>query len=298
MDDFIFSSNLSSRLSILLHQPVLHLERIQRGYTPTLRLRAWLQDGSTVFIKNAVSELTAGWLRQENHAYTYLAGKSFIPRRIAFDEGDAKRGEFPCLVLEDLSTAVWPPPWTHEQIGKVIETLTEVAGCSIPALAPLNLNNYLQQGWQAIAEDPQPFLSLGMVTTRWLEQALPVLLSVDVAAALRGDALVHRDVRSDNLCFLGNRAVLVDWNLACTGSPRFDLASWLPSLENEGGPPPETFMPAVPEYAAVISGFFAARAGRPVIPDAPYVRDVQKAQLRSALPWAVRALGLPPLDGK
>ena len=46
-----------------------------------------------------------------------------------------------------------------------------------------------------------------------------------------------------------------------------------------------------------MSGYFAARAGLPVIPNAPRVRAVQLAQLRTALPWAQRALGLPPLDG-
>ena len=49
--------------------------------------------------------------------------------------------------------------------------------------------------------------------------------------------------------------------------------------------------------AAVISGFFAERAGKPVIPTAPRVRVVQTQQLRTALPWAARALGLPALDG-
>jgi hypothetical protein len=43
-----------------------------------------------------------------------------------------------------------------------------------------------------------------------------------------------------------------------------------------------------------MSGFFAARAGLPPIPTAPHVREVQLAQLRTALPWAARALGLPP----
>ncbi len=46
-----------------------------------------------------------------------------------------------------------------------------------------------------------------------------------------------------------------------------------------------------------MSGFFAGRAGKPPIPNAPQVREVQLSQLRSALPWAQRALRLPPLDG-
>ena len=45
--------------------------------------------------------------------------------------------------------------------------------------------------------------------------------------------------------------------------------------------------------AALISGYFAARAGLPLIPDAPRVRVVQKQQLGVALPWVMRALHLP-----
>jgi hypothetical protein len=46
--------------------------------------------------------------------------------------------------------------------------------------------------------------------------------------------------------------------------------------------------------AALVSGFFAARAGLPVIPQAPRVREVQRVQLAAALPWAARVLDLPP----
>ncbi|HEY3235528.1 MAG TPA: hypothetical protein VGJ84_12495, partial [Polyangiaceae bacterium] len=49
-------------------------------------------------------------------------------------------------------------------------------------------------------------------------------------------------------------------------------------------------------FAAIVSGFFAARAGLPMIPDAPRVRWIQLEQLRIALPWVARVLGLPPPD--
>jgi hypothetical protein len=54
--------------------------------------------------------------------------------------------------------------------------------------------------------------------------------------------------------------------------------------------------PAQPHLAAVISGYFAARAGLPVEQASPEIRALQRAQLQVALAWAVRALGLPPLE--
>jgi len=115
---------------------------------------------------------------------------------------------------------------------------------------------------------------------------------------LDGDDLVHADVRSDNLCFAGERAILVDWNNACRGNGDLDTAFWAPSLCAEGGPAPEAVGPAGAEWPALVSGYFAARAGLPLIPHAPRVRQVQLQQLQVALPWAQRTLGLPPLDGR
>ena len=115
-----------------------------------------------------------------------------------------------------------------------------------------------------------------------------------VEAPLDGDALIHLDVRSDNLCFRNERAVIIDWNHAQLGNPDFDLAFWLPSLHDEGGPAPETMLPNAPGLAAWVAGFFCARAGEPPIPEAPHVRPLQVRQARPALAWAARAIGLAP----
>jgi Ser/Thr protein kinase RdoA (MazF antagonist) len=164
-------------------------------------------------------------------------------------------------------------------------------------LPPLEGDRDWLGGWRRVAEDPEPFLGLGLASRGWFDAALPALVAATEACRLDGDALVHGDMRSDNLCLTADRVLVVDWNVAAVGHPLFDLASWLPSLESEGGPPPEELLPSstpdVPEMAAVISGYFASRAGLPAIPTAPRVRVVQLSQLRSALPWAARALGLP-----
>ena len=114
-------------------------------------------------------------------------------------------------------------------------------------------------------------------------------------ADVEGDAFLHFDVRSDNVCFDGARVWLVDWNLVVLGNPLVDVAFWLPSLAAEGGPQPDVIAPEIPAgLAAFVAGFFAAQAGQPVIPHAPRVRSVQLDQLRIALPWAARSCGLPP----
>jgi hypothetical protein len=148
-------------------------------------------------------------------------------------------------------------------------------------------------GWEEIAEDPAPFLALGLCSPDWLREHLGALRTAAGDADLGGDAFLHFDVRSDNICLRDGRAVLVDWNATTVGHPQLDVVGWLPSLHAEGGPAPEEILPqADPRLVSMISAFFCARAARPPIPTAPRVRSVQLVQGRTALPWAARVLGL------
>jgi hypothetical protein len=125
---------------------------------------------------------------------------------------------------------------------------------------------------------------------------LPDLLAATDRCEVRGDAFLHLDTRSDNICIRDGEALLVDWNWASVGNAMVDVAFWLPSLFVEGGPAPAEILPDAGELTAVVSGFFAPVSGLPPPAGAPTVRALQLAQLKVALPWAVDVLGLPPLD--
>ena len=131
--------------------------------------------------------------------------------------------------------------------------------------------------WRRLVAEPASFLSLGLATGRWLRDSAPVLAAAAEGAELDGPCPTHVDVRSDNICFRDGRALLVDWNQTVLAHRDVDIACWLPSLHAEGGPAPEEILPDAGPLAAVISGYFADRAGKPVIPTAPRVRVVQKA---------------------
>jgi hypothetical protein len=263
--------------------------RAERGYTPAERWIMELADGRSVFVKAATNDLTTGWLRNEHRIYEALRAP-FMPKLMGWEDG-----ERPILVLEDLSRAKWPPPWTDDRVASVLLMLEAVAGTPPPAWLPAaSSSGFLERGWRSVEDDPGPLQSTGFVSERWLEQALLSLTNVADTCRLDGPNLLHLDVRSDNICFRADgSAVLVDWNLAVVGNPRLDVAFWLPSLASEGGPQPEAVLPDAAPEAAFVSGFFAARAGQPPIPGAPAIRPLQLEQLRHALPWACRELGLP-----
>ena len=266
----------------------------ERGYSNNERWLARFADGRTAFVKAAVDEATTRWLRTELLIYESVRG-DFLPRLLGWSESP-----LPVLVLEDLSRdSFWPPPWSRTAVAAVLGALDEVAATPAPERLPrLEDAGYQLEGWRHVAEDVEPFLALGLCSRGWLTAALPTLLAASDEAVLGGAALVHCDVRSDNLCIRGSRALLFDWNHATVGNALFDVAFWLPSLAMEGGPQPEEIAPqGTAELAALVAGFFASRAGLPPPPTAPRVRSVQLAQLEVALPWAVRALGLPQLGG-
>jgi hypothetical protein len=266
-----------------------------RGYgTNTSKWRVELEDGHRVFVKQALDELATDWLRREHNVYAAVRG-AFMPAFVGWHDADDDDDDCTFLVIEDLSDAHWPPPWTSQQIAAFCAALDEVHASAPPeGLVPIADERDALNGWLRIADDPQPFLSLGLCSPDWLEDALPVLLRAAAESELEGDAFLHLDARSDNACIRGSQAILVDWNWASIGNPLVDMAVWLPSLRLEGGPQPWELLPDSRGIAPLIAGFFCAFAPLPAPATAPTVRDFQQRQATVALPWAARELGLPP----
>ena len=282
----------AAELASLLGVSPVAWERVESGGygRVSAHWRVRLADGRSVFVKQALTPDAQRWLRQERVVYESVTG-SFIPAY--FGTHDAAGDVF--LVIEDLSAAEWPPPWSPERIDAVLAALAALHSTTPPeGLDRLEDEWESTVGWPAVRDDPEPLLSTGICGRAWLERTLPPLLRAAEEAELRGDDLLHLDVRSDNLCFRGSAAVLVDWNLARVGNGLFDVAFWLPSLRLEGGPEPWEVLPGAGPLAAAVAGFFAARCALPAPSGAPTVREFQLRQLEVALPWAARELGQAP----
>lgn len=285
------AANVRRALKQLRSEPVAWGPVTTGGHTPARRWVVTLEDGRTAFVKVATDDLTASWLRDEHLAYSLLRGSSFMPTYLGFYDD----GAHPVLALEDLSAAEWPPPWDRRKVDAVMDCLERLRSTDPPEGTPLAADDAreIAGGWEEIADDPAPFLALDLCPPDWLSENLDALRTAAGDADLHGDALLHFDVRSDNVCFRDGRAVLVDWNLTTVGHPQLDVVFWLPSLEAEGGPAPEDILPeADPALVSICAAFFCARAARPPIPSAPSVRSVQLTQARTALPWAARVLGI------
>ena len=279
----------SDRLATLMGRHPVSWSKGGGGYTPAGRWIVEFDNGTTAFAKIGTTPDTSAWLRVEHRMYSQTDAP-WLPGFLGWDDD----GNSPILILEDLSRSHWPPPWKPGNVDAVLRALDEVSRTTPPEGTPV-IDTVRMSGWFDVEKNPAEFLNLGFCTSEWLEESLPELLDAEASAPMEGDEFLHLDIRSDNLCFVGDRAVIVDWNLVCIGNSLLDVAFWLPSLHAEGGPKPEEVSPESGVFAGAISGFFASRAGQPVIPYAPRVRDVQLQQLGTALPWAARVLGLPLL---
>lgn len=285
------SNEIRERLEALLgHRPTA-FHTVEGGYTPAQRWCVDFTDRGRVFAKIGTTDQSSSALRKEYAAYSNFEGK-FMPELRAFDD----HPDSPILLIEDLRDAQWPPPWTDSRVADVLSTLNDVHSLGPPIEPFSSVHSRIKNGWREVEANPDAFDHLALVSREWRQKAISSL--VEAADRVNTDAptLIHFDVRSDNLCIADRGAVLIDWNVACLGNPDLDTGFWLPSLHSEGGPPPESILADSPEIAAWVSGFFAARAGLPIIPYAPRVRTVQLSQLRMALPWAMRALKLPEID--
>jgi len=280
-------ADLARRLATLVGAEPRDWTARAGGYSTAERFSVTLDDGRRVFVKSADAEHMAAWLRREHEVYATLRG-SFIPELIAFDDDGVR----PLLVIEDLCHADWSQTWTEERIALVRAALDELHASEPPPNTRPMRETYAGWfgRWHTIAADPEPFLSLGLRSRAWLEERLPAIMEAADAVPADGDAVVHLDVRSDNLCTLGDRAVLVDWNWLSLGAPELDLVCWACSLALEGGPQPWELLPDSPRFAAFLAGIFGATAGLPPPETAPTVREFQARQLAVALDWLDREL--------
>jgi hypothetical protein len=286
-------NSLEERLAAAVGTRPVCWERRGGGYTANDRFTVLLDDGRRVFVKHAPAQNLAEFLRAEHRLYAAL-GAPYMPELLGWDDPGG-HGQWPMLVLEDLSDAEWHPEWTRERVHAVRTALRQVATTPAPDwLRPAReAMDGMLDGWSVIEADPEPFLSLGICSRVWLERALPALAAAAESAPLDGGALLHLDVRSDNLCIRDGHALIVDWNWACVGNPDLDVACWLPSLACEGGPQPYEVLDDAGAFASMLAGYWGSVAGTPPPETAiPAVRDLQRRLLVVALDWARRELRL------
>lgn len=279
---------LKERVETLIQSPIRSTRTVSGGYTKAHRLVCETDKGP-MFLKVGVDAFTNMGLQREIELYRTM-NLECMPRVLAADSTE----QAPILVLEDLSHCRWPPPWQEEDLSRTLAMIHRVheTKLSEEVRSVVQKPNKVLGGWQNIAQNPEAFLATGLVSSEWLKAALPKLVEAERACCHEGKALVHFDLRSDNLCIGDEQVYLIDWNWAQLGNPTLDLGFFINTVCMETGRQQEIFLQDAPAEAASLCGFFADQCGRTPIPGAPRVRALQRAQCLTALPWLSRLFNL------
>jgi hypothetical protein len=297
---------------------VIRGERAYGGYGPTPTFRLRCADGSRVFLKATSpdsNEFARHALVREERNYRELA--PFIGHWSPSTRGAFRLGGWHALLLDDAGPKS-VPPWTPGKARAVARGLAAFHASTLGRELPSWLarpERYLGRlDWSLVEERSDGFQILGELAGEppddgraWLGAAAPVFHErlnrwPDTPERF---ALLHGDVRSDNLRLHGARLILFDWPHAVVGVPEYDLVEFAQTVAVEGGPEPESVVRWYAEGAeidprsleAAISwwaAFFADAAWRPEIPGLPRLRAFQRRQLGVLLKWATRRFGFPP----
>lgn len=272
----------------LLAGPVVAAHGQHGGFSPGTADRVVTAAGARAFVK-AVSAAqnpdTPSLLRREAEVLGRLPADVGAPRLIGCQDVDG----WTVLVTEDIEGRHPVQPWSDADTRAAFAILTRLAGRSDPApdwLPGLEDEvGELLSAWPRLGAGPADLLD------PWAAGRLDELAarSAATAARLRGDTVVHVDVRADNLLVQPDGvARLVDWPWAARGCPWFDAASLLVNLRLRGSGDLAAYLPLVHDLGATpddvvgvvagMAGYFVEAGAKPAVPGLPALRAFQRAQ--------------------
>lgn len=266
------------------------------GLSAALRFSVTFEDDSKVFVKASTDELTEYWLRNEHLALSTIGGLC-APKIIDWID---KPGIRPVLISQDLSDAYWPAShhgvvWRDGDPALLIDAVQKLSSQDAPATL-LAMTNWKTPYWPLIAANPDTFIASGFCSASWFNQSKDALILAESKSDLTGNALVHGDIRSDNICIAGSQIIFVDWSHAARGNKNHDLATLLPTLHLEGGPAPYEIMPdGGSEAASAAAGLFERLQADQAMPQ--WLSNVFMKLIAIDLEWTAQCLGLEAPDG-
>jgi fructosamine-3-kinase len=220
------------------------------------------------------------------------------------------------LILEDLGPQS-VLPWTNGKTRMITHALAAFHQSSLgsqpPAWLTLPEEGLAQENWGQMANDSLEFQNIAALVgneapqaLKWFQQISPTIENVMRQPTLKKGAyaILHGDVRSDNLRFRQGQLYLFDWPSTTLGRPEWEMVAFAQTVTVEGGSSPEQVMAWYEEEFPLNSDavacalawwltFFAHRAWQPEVPGLPRLRRFQRQQLGILISWAARQWSFP-----
>jgi aminoglycoside phosphotransferase (APT) family kinase protein len=257
------------------------------GFSPGTADRVRTAAGHRAFVKAvspAQNDLSPAMHRQEARVTAALPPEAPTPTLL----GTYDDGNWVALVLTDVEGRHPATPWRADELTAVRVALDALARIEAPQDIP-TASEHLEEnftGWHRLRDTPSPTLD------EWTAAHLDDLCSraEHGLAAVAGDALVHNDLRADNILIDRHGAVtIVDWPHANRGAAWLDTLMLLVNVRLHGGRPELATVDAdradLIGVLAGFGGFFADAARLPPPPGLPKLRAFQQAQADVVIAW-------------
>lgn len=291
------------RLSVedYVGSPIEAAQSQEHGFSPAVAARLLLAGGRRVFVKaiGPDDETGApggqGFYRREAEVTSQLPKTAPWPTLLGWWEAE----DWVVLLFEDLDGHNPHMPWRRDQLDRVLAAIDAMARAATPS--PVAVAAASNPGgshhWREVLAEPARLEWLkGWVP--WLGDDVTLLAELEASSdqASAGDALLHFDLRADNVVLTGPHAYIVDWAHARTGAAWVDLVYFLPSVAMQGGPSPQEVFWAqassematradVMRVLAGFAGYLLEGATQPPPPGLPGLRRFQLAQGVEAARW-------------
>jgi aminoglycoside phosphotransferase (APT) family kinase protein len=303
---------IHQQVDAALGAPVIRAERAWGGYAPTPTYRLLLANGRHAFFKgtfHASNAFSKRALQIEERVYSDLS--STLGRWMPQWYATLHHEDWHVLLLEDLG-AKSVPSWTPVKTRKIAYALADFHLSSLDSQPPVWLprpdEELERESWTRTVEESQRFRHIAALAgnesplaLEWFQKISPKIDRLMKQQTLREGpyAILHGDIRSDNLRFTRGQLYLFDWPSISVGRPEWDIVAFAQSVTVDKGPAPEQVMAwygerfplnnhAVDCSLAFWFTFFAARAWLPEIPELPRLRRFQRQQLSILASWAAR----------
>lgn len=275
------------------------------GFSPGPASTCLLDDGRRVFVKACsatLSPVATEFHRREATVLASLPSRVPAPSLVATAEADDWFGLITEHVAGTPLIGSLDPTQVRAVFGAVAELAMLDASELVESLDPIGTSpaeRASRWAWGAIVDS-----GLEDQLDPWSARHLEPLIALeqDWTEAASGRALVHRDLRSDNMVLTPDGVVIVDWPAASLGAPWVDLVGLLPSLRHQGGPDPQAAFGAHPAglgsdpervncYLASLAGYFTHRSMLPEPVEVPGLRQFQAQQGSVSRSWLAERLG-------
>lgn len=243
------------------------------GTAPGLRMLVEVAGVGPVFVKAGDGTLADEAVGSEIALIMQVRSRH-MPHVLAHDLD----GEVPWMVQPSLADGQWPAPWPTN-MRRVYKALRTLSRSSPPP-------------WLPKPSDVDPWLELLALqaddTQGWWRPHAEMLADAAARVSIEGDALVHGDLGSGNLCIREGTVLVIDWSDAMVANPAIDVMSVAVDRAHHDD---VRDLPPVRDpqaWLAKTAGLLLSASLRPAwpTPGGPQVRAEQAAMARTAVGWA------------